>query len=697
MYFGEGRWRRQRIQASATSDAEAAAPWRRVPWKADGVQRRWSSCAGEPCRSVRTERGEKSGGLGETRLRRARTRQAGAARERRRHRPRPQPGLRPQEPQRDGLLLPAPASPTPKAGEDRVHHARGPHGVEVPGLRPRPDCAAACSGQVVTAKDLMVQPNPPRFLREGDVLEFTVKVTNQSATRQTGKVRLTLADARTGKSVDRRRFGNRTTGPGSSTSRPRNPGASPGGWRCPTRPAPLSYKAVGSTGRLSDGEEGFLPVLVAAGAGDRVAAAADPRPGDQEVRLRAAACSRAQSKTLQNQSLTVQMVSNPAWYAVMALPYLMEYPYECTEQTFNRLYANALARHIAASDPKIRRVFDQWKGTPALDSPLEKNQDLKSVMLEETPWVRQAQAESQARRNVGILFDDNRLNDETARLLQKLSEQQMGDGAWPWFPGGPAERLHHALHHHRLRPAAAPGREDRHGPGRQIARPAGRLDRPGVSRDPQATATRTRTTSARRSRCTSTAAASSSRTSRSPPQHKEAVDYFLGQARKYWLQAGRPPVAGPPGRGPEPLRRQAGRRRTSCARSRSGRSANEEMGMFWRDMELSWWWYPRPDRNPGDDDRGLRRSDGRRAGGRGLQGLALEAEADPGLEDHQGHGRRRLCPAAPRRQPAGLRRAGRGHAGRHRDQAARRSRRARASTSSGSCAARSSPRWARSR
>ena len=104
------------------------------------------------------------------------------------------------------------------------------------------------------------------------------------------------------------------------------------------------------------------------------------------------------------------MVSNPAWYAVLALPYLMEYPYECSEQTFNRLYANALARHIANHDPKIRAVFDQWKNTPALDSPLEKNQDLKSVMLEETPWFRQAQNESQARRNVGILFDDNRLN-----------------------------------------------------------------------------------------------------------------------------------------------------------------------------------------------------------------------------------------------------------------------------------------------
>src|SRR4029078_4483670 len=142
------------------------------------------------------------------------------------------------------------------------------------------------------------------------------------------------------------------------------------------------------------------------------------------------------SKTLQNQSLTVQSVSNPSWYAVLALPYLMEYPYECSEQVFNRLYANSLARNIANSDPKIHRVFEQWRNTPALDSPLEKNQDLKAVSLEETPWLRQAMAESQARRNVGILFEDNRLNSATDPGLAKLTDLRLPTGQWPWFPGG---------------------------------------------------------------------------------------------------------------------------------------------------------------------------------------------------------------------------------------------------------------------
>src|SRR5437867_11889440 len=114
---------------------------------------------------------------------------------------------------------------------------------------------------------------------------------------------------------------------------------------------------------------------------------------------------------------------------------MMEFPHECTEQTFNRLYANALARHIANSDPKIRRVFDQWKSTPALDSPLEKNQDQKSVVIEETPWLQQAENESQARRNVGSLYDGKRLISDTERTLQKLAVLLLTDGSRPWYYG----------------------------------------------------------------------------------------------------------------------------------------------------------------------------------------------------------------------------------------------------------------------
>lgn len=290
------------------------------------------------------------------------------------------------------------------------------------------------SDEVVTSKDLMIQPNPPRFLREGDELEMTVKVTNLSVTRQTGQAALNFLDPQTNQSLNDRL----SISTGQQQFDIPAGGTQTLSWRIrvPDGIHLLTYRSVASTGRLSDGEEGYLPVL-----SRRILVTESlplPIRGQQTKQFHfQRLIDSGKSSTLQHQSLTVQMASNPAWYAVMSLPYLMEYPHQCSEQLFNRLYANCLAGHIAASDPKIERVFQQWRGTEALDSPMQKNQEIKSAVLEESPWVRQAQAESQSRRNVGILFDQNRLRDETTRALTELAQRQLGDGRWAWFPDGP--------------------------------------------------------------------------------------------------------------------------------------------------------------------------------------------------------------------------------------------------------------------
>ncbi|MGO9111356.1 MAG: alpha-2-macroglobulin family protein [Thermoguttaceae bacterium] len=462
--------------------------------------------------------------------------------------------------------------------------------------------------EAVTAKDLMVQPNPPRFLREGDELEFTVKVTNQSVTRQSGTVRLSFANARTAKPINAS-LALRACGAGvspataSGTAAPQDTDQSfdlaakesrSFSWRL-TIPdmagGAISYKAVGSTGRISDGEEGLLPVLVRR----TLVAESLPLPirGPQTKEFRFERLLKSgQSKTLQSQSLTVQMVSNPAWYAVMALPYLMEYPYECYEQTFNRLYANALARHVASSDAKIHGVFEQWRGTPALDSPLEKNQDIKSVMLEETPWVRQAQSESQARRKVGILFDDNRLNDETARALSKLAEGQYQNGAWPWFPGGPPNdyiTLYITTGFGRLRHLGA--KLDMQSAFKSLARLDGWIDeiyreilRSGHKDVNHLSPTIALYLYGRSFFLEDRPIA---------PQAMEAVNYFLGQARKHWLSlADRQSQA----HLAVALKRFSDKPAAQgIMRSIKERSVNdEELGMFWRDTELSFWWYRAP-------------------------------------------------------------------------------------------------------
>ncbi|OYW18316.1 MAG: alpha-2-macroglobulin, partial [Sphingobacteriales bacterium 12-47-4] len=148
------------------------------------------------------------------------------------------------------------------------------------------------------------------------------------------------------------------------------------------------------------------------------------------------------SETLQHHSLTVEYTSNPVWYAVQSLPYLMEYPYECAEQTWNRFYANALAGLIANSSPRIKAVFESWKGkdTAALLSNLQKNEELKSILLEETPWVLDARNESEQKKKIALLFDLYRLSDEANTSLEKLTRMQNASGAFVWFQGGPDDR-----------------------------------------------------------------------------------------------------------------------------------------------------------------------------------------------------------------------------------------------------------------
>jgi hypothetical protein len=145
------------------------------------------------------------------------------------------------------------------------------------------------------------------------------------------------------------------------------------------------------------------------------------------------------SRSIQHHSLTLEYTSNPAWYAVQAIPYLMEYPHECAEQLFSRYYANALATHIMQSNPKIQEVFAKWeKETPeSLLSNLEKNQELKYILLNETPWVMQAQNENERKKRIATLFNFSKMERELDATMRKLQQIQSPNGGFPWFKGMP--------------------------------------------------------------------------------------------------------------------------------------------------------------------------------------------------------------------------------------------------------------------
>ncbi|MDH3711388.1 MAG: hypothetical protein OER04_15950, partial [Cyclobacteriaceae bacterium] len=278
----------------------------------------------------------------------------------------------------------------------------------------------------------------PRFFRENDYMTFSAKVTSMAEKALSGQARLEFFDALTMKPVDD--LMNNENQVQDFTVQAEQSVALEWSIEIPEGLQALMYRIVAKADNFSDGEEMAIPVMT----NRMLVTESLPLPirGKQTKDFKFTKLANNTSTTLKHHRLTLEFTSNPAWYAVQALPYMMEYPYECTEQVFSRYYANSLASHIANAHPKIRRVFDTWKNIQpeALLSNLEKNQELKTALLEETPWVLQAQDESQRKRRLGLLFDLNRMADEQARALDKIRKAQYGNGGFPWFPGLPEDR-----------------------------------------------------------------------------------------------------------------------------------------------------------------------------------------------------------------------------------------------------------------
>lgn len=286
---------------------------------------------------------------------------------------------------------------------------------------------------LVTKKDLMVNTNAPRFLREGDKIVFTTKLSNLSETDLSGGVKLELQNAETGatlaiiedEAVKEFKVASKENSMVSWTI------------DIPSNLNLLKYTITASNGDYSDAESSLIPVL-----SKRIMVTKSMpfsvKNAGQSTLIVPDLKNILKKKTVEPYKMTMEFASNPIWYAVQALPYLMEYPYECSEQTFSRYFANKLASHIVNSNHKIKEIYYVWKskaGTSkeSLMSRLNKNKELKNILLQETPWVSEARTQEERMKRLGMLFDLNNMSREESRTIRKLEENQNYDGGWPWF------------------------------------------------------------------------------------------------------------------------------------------------------------------------------------------------------------------------------------------------------------------------
>jgi uncharacterized protein YfaS (alpha-2-macroglobulin family) len=284
-------------------------------------------------------------------------------------------------------------------------------------------------------KELMIFPNVPRFVREGDEFILKTTITNKSDSAVKGFASLKLSNAMNGRPLEL--FVEASADPTFEIEANESTVVS---WRLKIpsekRIEALQYTISAETEHFKDGEENVIPVL----SKRMLVTESLPlwvRGNQQKTFSFEHLINAANSSTLENKSFTLEFTPNPAWYAIQALPVLDEQQEECSEKVFARLYANSIAEKIVNSQPRIKAVFESWKRSQSIElqSKLLQNQELKSILIEETPWLQEAKSETEQKRRIALLFDLNHMAQEKKAMIRKLQELQLPNGGWSWYKG----------------------------------------------------------------------------------------------------------------------------------------------------------------------------------------------------------------------------------------------------------------------
>lgn len=279
------------------------------------------------------------------------------------------------------------------------------------------------------SKEFMLQPNMPRFVRVGDKANIAASLMNLSDKGVKGTVRMELFNPETEKVFysQKQKFDVKggETGHVNFT------------FEVGDKYAVMACRMVADGDTFSDGEQRYIPVLTDKQWVTETVPLNVNGEGAHTFSLEN--LFNKHSKTASEQRLTVEFTAHPAWYAVQALPVVAHPQNEDALSWATAYYAHSLAAYIVKENPRIKQVFDSWKaqgGTKeTFMSNLQKNQELKNILLAETPWLAEATNEAEQKQRIATLFDLNTMNSQLAVSVEKLGELQNADGAWSWYKG----------------------------------------------------------------------------------------------------------------------------------------------------------------------------------------------------------------------------------------------------------------------
>ncbi len=284
-----------------------------------------------------------------------------------------------------------------------------------------------------SSKPVMIMADMPRYMYDNDTLWFVANVINTGDEPVTPKAKLEIFDAGTMQPINM--IVSNATVPMETIQPGRSKEVR---WKVKGQYdlSLLAFRFTAYAGQFSDAEQHLLPVLSSEIFMTQTLPITVKAETEQTFDFEAIANPDSHER---DYSLTLNFSTNPVWYAVQALPYLANVKADRAETAFYVFYANTLSSYIADHIPNLLNYIKKWQiETPdALLSQLEKDQDLKAIMLQETPWVLEAKSETEQRNRIATLFEVNTLRNQQTNALKLISQKQKYNGGWPWMDGMP--------------------------------------------------------------------------------------------------------------------------------------------------------------------------------------------------------------------------------------------------------------------
>jgi uncharacterized protein YfaS (alpha-2-macroglobulin family) len=292
------------------------------------------------------------------------------------------------------------------------------------------------SRQAASVKELMVRPYMPRFLREGDRAVLKVVVNNAGEEAFEGALNLAIYDPETEEDL-RSLFGltaEETSGVGFSIE--------PGGGadlsfalEVPARVGSVAFRATARAGEFSDGELRPLPVLP--GRMHLMQSRFATLHDADRRELHFADLAAADDPTLINDQLVVTVDAQLFYSVLNALPYLVNYPYECTEQTLNRFLSTGIVGSLFDRYPAVESMAARLSERETRFEAWEADDPNRAMELVETPWLQTARGGDEEPDDLINVLDPRITRAQRDAALAKLRKSQTSLGAFPWWPGGP--------------------------------------------------------------------------------------------------------------------------------------------------------------------------------------------------------------------------------------------------------------------